>query len=319
MKRNTGAVRTLIQQKANVNAPQVDGTTALHWAVRLDEAELADMLIRAGANVSATNRDGVRPLQLAAMNGNAIMLDKLIKAGADPNQPLTQYGDTALMMAARTGKTDALKVLLEAGGKVNEREKWGGTTALMWAVSERHPEAVKLLIEQGADVKARSNFVPAANGRGFEGRTPVADNTDRKVEEFASGWLTPLMLAAREDDMESARLLVAAGADVNAVAGDGKNALSLAIFNGNYDLASYLSTTRPTSTIRTRSASRRSSGRSIGATWRRRRTSPGWSPRIRCRSSRSCSTPAPIPTRWSTTRRVPACAPAHRASSSPRR
>jgi uncharacterized protein len=240
MKRNTGAVRTLIQQKANVNAPQVDGTTALHWAVRLDEAELADMLIRAGANVSATNRDGVRPLQLAAMNGNAIMLDKLIKAGADPNQPLTQYGDTALMMAARTGKTDALKVLLEAGGKVNEREKWGGTTALMWAVSERHPEAVKLLIEQGADVKARSNFVPAANGRGFEGRTPVADNTDRKVEEFASGWLTPLMLAAREDDMESARLLVAAGADVNAVAGDGKNALSLAIFNGNYDLASYL-------------------------------------------------------------------------------
>jgi uncharacterized protein len=240
MKRNTGAVRTLIQQKANVNAPQVDGTTALHWAVRLDEAELADMLIRAGANVSATNRDGVRPVQLAAMNGNAIMLDKLIKAGADPNQPLTQYGDTALMMAARTGKTDALKVLLEAGGKVNEREKWGGTTALMWAVSERHPEAVKLLIEQGADVKARSNFVPAANGRGFEGRTPVADNTDRKVEEFASGWLTPLMLAAREDDMESARLLVAAGADVNAAAGDGKNALSLAIFNGNYDLASYL-------------------------------------------------------------------------------
>ena len=240
MKRNTGAVRTLIQQKANVNAPQVDGTTALHWAVRLDEAELADMLIRAGANVSATNRDGVRPLQLAAMNGNAIMLDKLIKAGADPNQPLTQYGDTALMMAARTGKTDALKVLLEAGGKANEREKWGGTTALMWAVSERHPEAVKLLIEQGADVKARSNFVPAANGRGFEGRTPVADNTDRKIEEFASGWLTPLMLAAREDDMESARLLVTAGADVNAVAGDGKNALSLAIFNGNYDLASYL-------------------------------------------------------------------------------
>ena len=237
MKRNTGAVRTLIQQKANVNAPQVDGTTALHWAVRLDEAELADMLIRAGANVSATNRDGVRPVQLAAMNGNAIMLDKLIKAGADPNQSLTQYGDTALMMAARTGKTDALKVLLEAGGKVNEREKWGGTTALMWAVSERHPEAVKLLIEQGADVKARSNFVPAA---GFEGRTPVADNTDRKVEEFASGWLTPLMLAAREDDMESARLLVAAGADVNAVAGDGKNALNLAIFNGNYDLASYL-------------------------------------------------------------------------------
>ena len=51
MKRNSDAVRALLQRKANVNAPQVDGTTALHWAVRLDDLELADMLIRAGANV----------------------------------------------------------------------------------------------------------------------------------------------------------------------------------------------------------------------------------------------------------------------------
>ena len=143
------------------------------------------------------------------------------------------------MMAARTGRTDALKVLLEAGARVNEKEKWGGTTALMWAVSEHHPEAVKLLLDNGADVKARSNFVPAANGRGFEGRTPATDDNGRKVEEFASGWLT-LMLAAREGDLDSARLLLAAGADVNAIAGDGKGALSLAIFNGNYDLASHL-------------------------------------------------------------------------------
>jgi ankyrin repeat protein len=240
MKRDAARVRALLLQKANVNTPQVDGTTALHWAVRLDDVDMADTLIRAGANVSAANREGVRPLQLAAMNGNAGMLDRLMKAGADPNAPLTQFGDTALMMAARTGKTDALALLLEGGARVNDAEKWGGTTALMWAASEGHPAAVKLLIERGADVKARSNFVAAANGRGFEGRTPAADNSGRKVEEFASGWLTPLMLAAREGDLESARLLLAAGADVNAVAGDGKNALSLAIFNGNYDLASAL-------------------------------------------------------------------------------
>jgi len=240
MRRNGEAVRSLLQRKADVNAPQIDGTTALHWAVRLDDLETADMLIRAGANVSAANRAGATPMQLAALNGNAAMVEKLIKAGADANVPLTPYGDTALMMASRTGKTDAIKVLLDGGAKVNTKETWGGTTALMWAVSERHAAAVKTLIDHGADVNARSNFVPAANGRGFEGRTPVAPQPGQAAEEFASGWLTPLMFAAREGDVESARLLVTAGADVNAPASDGKDALGLAIFNGNYELASFL-------------------------------------------------------------------------------
>src|SRR5688572_13732382 len=180
------------------------------------------------------------PLQLAAINGSAPMIDRLLKAGADPNTSLTPAGDTALMMAARTGATGALRVLMEAGANVNARESWGGTTALMWAVSEGHTEAATLLLGAGADVNARSNYVAAANGRGFEGRTPVGDRTDPKVEEFASGWLTPLMLAAREGDPRLVRVLADAGADVNAAAGDGKTALALAIFNGNYDVASLL-------------------------------------------------------------------------------
>src|SRR5215467_6249158 len=237
---NHEAIRALLRQNADVNAPQVDGTTALHWAVRLNDVDMADLLIRAGAKVNAANRDGATPLQLAALNGSAAMIEKLVKAGADPDGPLSSSGDTALMLAARTGTTDAIKVLLETGGNVNAKESWGGTTPLMSAVAERHPAAVKMLIERGADVSARSNFVAAANGRGFEGRTPSAPKNDQAVEEFASGWLTPLMLAAREGDRESARLLIAAGADVNAVAADGKDALGLAIFNGNYDLASFL-------------------------------------------------------------------------------
>ena len=240
MKRDANAFRVLMLKKADVNVPQPDGTTALLWAVRYDDLERADVLIRAGAKVSAGNRDGATPLQLAALNGSAAMIEKLIKAGADPNARLTSSGDTALMMAARTGKTSALDVLLESGANVNAKESWGGTTPLMWAVSERHPDAVKALIDHGADVHARSNFVAAANGRGFEGRTPTASDNGLKVEEFASGWLPPLMFAAREGDLASARLLVTAGADVNAIAGDGKDALGLAIFNGNYDVASFL-------------------------------------------------------------------------------
>jgi ankyrin repeat protein len=240
MNRDTTGLRTLLQTKADVNAPQTDGTTALMWAVRYDDLETTDTLIRAGARVSATNRDGATPLQLAALNGSATMLEKLLKAGADPNASLTPSGDTAVMMAARTGKTSALSVLLERGANVNAKESWGGTNALMWAVSERHPDAVKLLIDHGADVHARSNFVAAANGRGFEGRTPSRPADAQKVEEFASGWLTPLHFAAREGDLASAKLLVAAGVDVNAAAGDGKDALGLAIFNGNYEVASFL-------------------------------------------------------------------------------
>jgi ankyrin repeat protein len=241
MRGDREAVRAAIARKADVNAAQVDGTTALHWAAERDDVAMADLLIKAGARAAARTREGVTPLQLAAINGSASMLDRLLKAGADANTTLTTAGDTALMMAARTGKTDALRVLVEGGATVNAKETWGGTTALMWAVSEGHAEAARVLVDAGADVNARSNYVAAANGRGFEGRTPLANRaTDARPEEFASGWLTPLMFAAREGNVEVARLLVEAKADVDAGAGDGKTALSLAIFNGNYEVASYL-------------------------------------------------------------------------------
>jgi ankyrin repeat protein len=240
MRGDREALRVALGKRADVNLPQADGTTALHWAVERDDLEMADLLLRSGAQATVRTREGVLPLQLAAINGSARMLDRLLKAGADPNTSLTPAGDTALMMAARTGATDALRVLLESGASVNAKESWGGTTALMWAVSEGHTDAVRLLLASGADVNARSNYVAAANGRGFEGRTPVASRADPKVEEFASGWLTPLMLAAREGDVTLVRALTDAGADVNAVAGDGKTALALAIFNGNYGVASAL-------------------------------------------------------------------------------
>jgi ankyrin repeat protein len=240
MRGDREAVRAALARNADVNAAQVDGTTALHWAVERDDVELAELLLTAGARVSARTREGVMPLQLAAINGSARMLGRLIRSGADPNAPLTPAGDTALMLAARTGKTDAVRVLLEARADVNAKESWGGTTALMWAVAQGHAEAVRLLIAAGADLNARSYYVAATNGRGFEGRTPVASRTEEKVEEFASGWLTPLMFAARDGGLELVRVLVGAGADVDAVAGDGKTALALAIFNGNYDVASFL-------------------------------------------------------------------------------
>jgi ankyrin repeat protein len=149
------AVQKLIRQKADVNAAQPDGATALHWAVYRDDAELLDMLIRAGADVKAANSEGVTALSMAALFGNAAMIDRLIKAGADAKQ-LGPNGETMVMLAARNGNPQAVTVLLEAGADVNAREPIRGTTALMWAVEQKHPEAVKVLLAAGADPKAKS-------------------------------------------------------------------------------------------------------------------------------------------------------------------
>src|SRR5947199_9569922 len=103
------AIIRLIQQKADINVPEADGTTAISWAVRQGDIETADRLIRAGANAKAANRYGVTPLYLAALNGDADIILKLLKAGASANDAVTE-GETTLMTAARTGHLDAVKV-----------------------------------------------------------------------------------------------------------------------------------------------------------------------------------------------------------------
>ena len=237
---DAAAVRQLLQQGTDVDAPQIDGTTALHWAVRLDDHETAELLIAAGAALAPANHAGSTPMQLATLNGSASMIERLLDAGVDADAALGRHGDTALMMAARTGRPDAMGVLLAHGADVNRVETWGGTTALMWAVAEHHAEAVELLIAHGADVDARSRIYPVADASGSEGPEPEDADPNAEPVGYSNGGFTPLLFAAREGDLTSARLLIAGGADVDKVASDGKDPLGLAIYNGNYELASLL-------------------------------------------------------------------------------
>ena len=317
MKGDIALVRSLLQQKADVNQSQSDGTTALHWAVRQDRLDMVNLLIEAGANVKAANRLGVTPLLLACINGNAAAIEALLKAGADANGVVSELGETPLMMAARTGNSDAVKVLLSHGANVNSRESSLGETALMFATAEGHPSIVRTLVEHAADVNAHTYFQliadppPPEAGLTVGGRNAGAslkfvpatpeeeqsfktiqstNNADEKLPLLVSfekqypkskslpdvyqdmlriydqkndirsirsvvnkvrplqkqlarhpaGGMTSLMFAARENSLESARILVERGADVNSALQDGTTALLMAIFNGHFEVANFL-------------------------------------------------------------------------------
>src|SRR3977135_530077 len=77
----------LIDKRTDVNAPEADGTTALHWAVHQNDLDLAARLLRAGAKVNARNDYGATPMSEAAITGSAEMLEALLKAGADVESP----------------------------------------------------------------------------------------------------------------------------------------------------------------------------------------------------------------------------------------
>ncbi|HVH29752.1 MAG TPA: ankyrin repeat domain-containing protein [Vicinamibacterales bacterium] len=321
MRGNTAALKALLSQQADVNAPQSDGSTALHWAVYRSDTQTAELLIGAGANVKTATRDGVTPLSLASINGDAAMLSVLVKGGADPNEALPT-GKTNLMLAARNGNPDAVKALLDAGAKIDAKESLRGTTALMWAADEGHSAAVKLLIDRGADITARSSATergrgPALGKAGDPRRAVAAQGAARAANQASpdlnqlnsqgdtvalggqgrgrgaapnaqgnaqagrgaapagagqaqpqqtqaqaqqtqannndddgggrgrpaprdGGELTALVYAARSNDIESARVLLDAGADVNQTTGYGWSPLLVATQNRHYKFAAFL-------------------------------------------------------------------------------
>jgi ankyrin repeat protein len=200
-----------------VNAAQPDGTTALHWAVRHNDAALVDALIKAGADVKAATRYGVTAMSLAATNGNAAIIRRLLDAGVDANAA-NAGGETALMTATRTGKLDAMKVLLDRGANVNAHDTARAQTALMWAVTENHPDAVKLLLDRGADIHM-STVVTVTPGEYVPARPAAASGTGiirQRALPTPNGGMTPLLFAVRDGNAEMVKLLLDRGANVNA-------------------------------------------------------------------------------------------------------
>src|SRR5688500_13476555 len=245
--RDTAAVRALLAQKVDVNAPDVQGTPALHWAIRVDDIDLVRLLLSAGADSKLANRYGLTPLTLAVTGGNPAIVRLILDAGADPNA-VDPAAETMLMIAARVGVADAVRMLLDRGAAVDARDKTYQQTALMVAVRENHPAIVQMLIERGADVNAKTrtgatpqwvlpNSVPGfGHGIGIvRGGLPP-----RGSRQPIPGSLSPLLYAARDGRLEVARILVGAKADVNLADANGITPLIMAIVNNRLDVARFL-------------------------------------------------------------------------------
>ncbi len=203
--------KALLAKGADPNTAAGDGSTALHFAVEHDRADLTSALLAAGARARLVNRHGIAPLHLAATNGSAGIVRQLLAAGADVNVA-TPGGETPLLLASRTGDPDTMKVLLSYGAAVNARETWRGQTPLMWAAVENNAAAIRVLIEAGADLNAKST------GAAF----------------------TAFLFAVRGGHLDASRALLDAGADMNQRLPDGMSALVLAIYNAHFELASFL-------------------------------------------------------------------------------
>ena len=246
-KGNVEMVRLLVEAGADVNAAEgFGGNTPLHEAVEQGDTEMVKILVAAGADVNAEGSMSRTPLSLAAEKGATEIMQILLGpyadtpgGGEDKEAASTpSIGSEALYTAIEKGNVEMVRLLVEAGADVNAAEGFGGNTPLHEAVEQGDTEMVKILVAAGADV----------NAEGFMSRTPLtlaaeegateimqillgsgpsadtsADGEDKEAASTPSIGSEALYTAIEKGDHEMVRLLVEAGADVNAAEGFGGN------------------------------------------------------------------------------------------------
>ncbi len=218
-RQDPAAVQEFIHDGADVNATSSDGSTALLWSAHWNDVATAKLLLEAGADANVANDFRMTPLSQACANASVELVKLLLRAGADPNLRIAT-GETPVMTCSRTGSVEAVNELIEFGADVNAAEPEHNQTSLMWAAAEQHPEIVAALIAAHANLTATTDD-------GF----------------------TPIHFAARIGDLESLKLLLDAGVDVNlqtqphegfSRAGAGYTPLLIAVLRAHEQAAMFL-------------------------------------------------------------------------------
>ncbi len=183
MRGDVETVRALLRNGADVNEAQGDGMTALHWAARNDNVELATILIYAGANLDAGTRIGrYTPLHVAAREGNSRIVDVLLGAGSSPEAVTTNSGATPLHLAARSGNPQIVSQLIEYGADVEARDTKWGQTPLIFAAAMNRVEVIELLLGAGADPNTASRAVDVVEMS--EADDEADDRMKKLLDEF---------------------------------------------------------------------------------------------------------------------------------------
>jgi len=197
-------------------------------AARDGRADEVGALIHDGAKVDARDDSLWTPLILAASTGQVEIVKALLKAGADVNAT-NSVGSTALMLAARAGDATVVRLLLDAKSPVNAKG-YMGMTALHYAAHEEKVDVMELLLAAGADISAQSEVDTPLDVAAYWGHVDAVRRLLRHgcpVNVRSKEGIAPLDSAIMGENASTnvIRMLLDAGANINAQGGDGHTAL----------------------------------------------------------------------------------------------